>query len=93
MVKDNQNNPIFIPGTQFVDYKILNKTIEGDNATIVAYILTKVPGKTNDTTAIPIYYKFILFYEDNEWKVWTVSIYLISSNDQVLVRKQAGAGS
>lgn len=71
---DNKNNSILNKGVICTQYTLLNKTINQTTATISARLLFQVPDSKNTTqyTSVPVYYKFILIFEQGEWKVWTV---------------------
>lgn len=66
----NAGNMLLKPGIVFSDLEILNKTSDGQRATVKAMITMDRPGEGR----IPLFYTFQLFFENGEWKVWTNDI-------------------
>jgi hypothetical protein len=74
-VKANQNNILLTnPNLKFSGYEILNKTVNQSNAKINAMLVMQKPASDNSThiASIPVFYTFVLTYENNQWKIWTV---------------------
>lgn len=72
-IESNVGNPILQPGFRFSNYEILNKTFDGNNARIQAILVASNSSiSTNSSSGFPIFYNFILNYENGEWKVWTI---------------------
>jgi hypothetical protein len=72
-VQANENNVLFSPAWEFTNYTVLNKTINQSTSSIMAMLVLQKPVSENSTRyeSIPVYYTFILVYEDDQWKVWT----------------------
>ena len=72
-VKDNKDNILFKPGWEFTNYTVLNKTVNQSDARITAMLVLQKPVSENSTLveSIPVYYTFILKYEESQWKAWT----------------------
>ena len=69
----NQGNLFLKPGFKFLNYKVANKTVEGDNATIEAILDASLNMQSGNSTQVtPLLFNFNLTYEDNEWKIWDV---------------------
>jgi hypothetical protein len=72
-IESNVGNPILQPGFIFTNYEIINKTGEGNYARIKAILVaTNSSISTNSSSGFPIFYNFILYYENGEWKAWTI---------------------
>jgi hypothetical protein len=71
--EDNINNTLFRPGYYFSNYTLMDKKQNGTSAQILAGITLHQP-KEQDSSGneIPVLYKFALFYEHGEWKIWTL---------------------
>jgi len=70
----NTNNT-FLTGDRFITgYEILNKTSNASTANIKAVILLRQTSADNssETITIPVYLNYQEWFEDGEWKVWTV---------------------
>ena len=74
--KDNTENYLLKPGYVFIDYTILNKTVNQTTAIITAQLNLQVPASQNlnKTQIFPVSYKFFLVFEDGEWKIWNIPI-------------------
>ncbi|HVP97017.1 hypothetical protein [Methanoregula sp.] len=71
----NENNALLTnPNLKFSGYEILNKTSNQSTAKISAMLVMQKPVSENSTQveSVPVFYTFILTYEDNQWKVWTI---------------------
>ena len=70
---DNKNNILFKPGNYLDNYTLLDKKQNATSAQIVAEISLHQPeNQETPGQEIPIFYKFALFYEHGEWKIWTI---------------------
>jgi hypothetical protein len=69
-IRANAGNLLLKPGIVFSEPEILNKTSDGQRATVKAMIPMDRPGEGR----IPLFYTFQLFFENGEWKVWTNDI-------------------
>lgn len=70
----NTNNT-FLTGDRFITgYEILNKTSNASTANIKAVILLRQTSADNssETVTIPVYLNFEEWFEDGEWRVWTI---------------------
>ena len=72
--KANVNNTLLSQDKAIVDYKILNATSNATMADIYTMIVLKqnVSANSTQTETIPIYLNFEEWYENGEWKVWTI---------------------
>jgi hypothetical protein len=69
--EDNLNSTFLLPDTSFTSYTVIDKKQNGTYAEIDAQVIMQLPGKQgNPSPEVPLYYKFDLFYEHGEWKVW-----------------------
>jgi hypothetical protein len=73
--KDNINNTLLSPGFYYVNYTLIDKKQNGTYAQIVTQVFLH---QSNNQTAfgqqdIPIGYRFVLFYQHGEWKIWTLN--------------------
>jgi hypothetical protein len=71
-VRANEDNNLLKPGVEFTNYDVLNKISDGYNASISAQLTMRRPADDGSVFATSLFYKFALFYEDGEWKIWTV---------------------
>ena len=70
---ENTNNILFGEGNYLHNYSLLNKTQNGTYAQIIAQIFLHQQDNQGMDHEIPIFYKFALFYEHGEWKIWTIN--------------------
>jgi hypothetical protein len=74
-VQLNRENPapFLAMGIIVTDFVILDKNVEGLNATIIAGLQTTRYSSVNTTTPIQntVFFTFEETFEDYEWKVWT----------------------
>ena len=71
--EDNLNNTFLQPDHYFMNYTVIDKRQNGTYAQIMAQVFLHQPADTGTTVSdIPIQYKFALFYEHGEWKIWTL---------------------
>lgn len=71
--QENLNNTLFRTGYYLSNYTLLNKQQNGTSAQIDAEVSLHQPGGLESPARdIPVLYKFALFYEHGEWKIWTL---------------------
>jgi hypothetical protein len=71
--EDNTNNILFKQGNYLYNYTLMDKKQNGTSAQIIAEISLHQPeNQGTPGQEIPIFYKFSLFYEHGEWKIWTL---------------------
>lgn len=72
--QENKENPLLQPGVTVKKVIILNETEGGDNAMIVAGLNVTSPSASDPTgySSMEVFWRFVLFFEENEWKVWTI---------------------
>jgi len=71
--KDNMNNTLLQPGEKFLNFSIYDRKQNGTYAQITAQVfLQQTPGKNSLGPEVPMQYKFALFFQHGEWKIWTV---------------------
>jgi hypothetical protein len=74
-IKFNQENPspFLASGPVITDFFVMEKKVEGQNATIVAGLQTQrtTPGLNASNAGETVFFTFHEMYEDYEWKVWT----------------------
>jgi len=70
----NLSNPLLKPGNEFLNFTIYDEVQNGTYSEIKAQVWLKKPTDPNSTTGseVPLQYKFALFFEHGEWKVWTI---------------------
>jgi len=69
-----QNNSFLQPGSSIAGFQVINRTIINETTVTVTGALiidSPVSGNTSSPTEIPVYIKFLEFYENGEWRVWT----------------------
>jgi len=71
---DNLNNTFLQPGNYFINYNVIDKQQNATYAEIIAQVFFHQPANQQNTpgTDIPIQYKFALYYQHGEWKIWTL---------------------
>jgi len=70
--KANADNLFLKPGVYFTGYDVLDKTTDGYNASISAQVFMQKPDENGSIFTTALFYKFVLIYEGEEWKIWTV---------------------
>ncbi len=71
--EDNINNTLLRQGSYFINYTVMDKKQNGTYAQLIAQVY--LHQSVNQTTLgpdVPIYYKFGLYYQHGEWKIWTL---------------------
>lgn len=70
----NKGNAFIAPNSSITSYEILNKTSNATTAHVVVVIWWVGPESPNSTQmqTLPMYFNFQEFFEDGEWKVWTM---------------------
>jgi hypothetical protein len=73
-VNANTNNTLLASDKEITGYKILNETSNATMANIkVALLLHQnVSANSAETETIPLYLNFEEWFENGEWKVWTI---------------------
>jgi hypothetical protein len=70
--EENVNNTILEPGFRFTNFTVINKQQNATYAQILAQVLLLKPANQGTLgTEIPIQYRFALYHEHGEWKIWT----------------------
>ena len=71
--EDNINNTILRPGYYFLNYSVINKKQNGTYAQIIAQVFLHQPENSGSLgPEVPLQYKFALYYQHGEWKIWTL---------------------
>jgi hypothetical protein len=74
-IQFNRENPspFLASGPVITDFFVMEKKVEGQNATIVAGLQThsSQSGQNGSSTDQTVFFTFHETYEDYEWKVWT----------------------
>jgi hypothetical protein len=74
-IQFNRENPspFLASGPVITDFFVMEKKVEGQNATIVAGLQThsRQSGQNGSSTDQTVFFTFHETYEDYEWKVWT----------------------
>lgn len=71
--KENINNTFLQPGNSFVNFTPIEKKQNATSAQIIAQVFLHMPtNKLAQGSDIAIFYKFALYYEHGEWKIWTL---------------------
>ncbi len=73
-VSANMNNTLISPDKAITGYKILNETSNATMANIKVVLLLRqnVSANSVETETIPLYLNFEEWFENGEWKVWTI---------------------
>jgi ABC-type Fe2+-enterobactin transport system substrate-binding protein len=69
-----QNNSFLRPGSSIAGFQVLNRTIINETTiTVTGALIIDSPasGNTSSPSEIPVYIKFLEFYENGEWRIWT----------------------
>jgi hypothetical protein len=70
---DNLNNTFLQPGNNFLNFSVIDKKQNGTYAQIIAQVwFRQSANQSVQMTDIPINYKFALYYQHGEWKIWTL---------------------
>jgi hypothetical protein len=69
---DNLNNTYIQPGSAFLDFNVIDKKQNGTYAQIITQVWYRKSNQSVNGTPIPINYKFALYYQHGEWKIWTL---------------------
>ncbi len=73
-IKAQNNNTLLAPGNSFENYTILQRTVSGDTATLTAELILVTQDPLSPAPEkIPLFLKFVEYYENGEWKVWTAA--------------------
>jgi|GEM_PF-1766799 hypothetical protein len=71
--EDNLNNTFLQPDHYFINYTVIDKKQNATYAQIIAQIFLHQPADQGTLgSEVPIQYKFALYYEHGEWKLWTL---------------------
>ena len=72
--KANMNNSLMMPDKTITGYKILNETENTTmaNARVALLLHQNVSSDSTQTETIPLYLNFEEYYENGEWRVWTI---------------------
>jgi len=71
-ISAQSDNPLLSPGNIIQGYTVVNKTISGNDAAIVAQLVLHVPAFGNESARdIPLYIKFLEVFDNGQWNVWT----------------------
>jgi len=70
----NTNNPLLQQDRSITGYKILNETSNATMANIKVMVSLRqdVSANSTQTEIIPLYLNFEEWFENGEWKVWTI---------------------
>ena len=72
--EENINNTYLQPGNSFTGYTLLDKRQNATYAQIItATRLQRSASQGNSSLETSIEYKFALYYEHGEWKIWTLN--------------------
>jgi hypothetical protein len=71
--EDNLNNTLLQSGYDFINYSVIDRKENGTYAQITAQIWLHQPANQSSLgPEIPLLYKFALYYQHGEWKIWTL---------------------
>ena len=72
--EENLNNTLLRSGHGFENFTIINRKQNGTYSQIFAQVWERLPPNQENPSGseIPVYYTFALYYEHNEWKIWTI---------------------
>jgi hypothetical protein len=73
--EENINNIFLQSGNKFLNYSLIDKKQNGTYAQIMAQVWFQrsVNQSTLSTKEDPLQYKFALYYQHGEWKIWTLN--------------------
>jgi len=71
---ENKNNTLLMPDKSITGYKILNETGNTTiaNIKVIMFLHKNVSAGLMQTETIPLYLNFEEWYENGEWKVWSI---------------------
>jgi hypothetical protein len=71
--ENNLNNSFLQPGDYYSDYSLIDKVQNATFGQIHAQLIfNQSAEKGNTSTETPMSYRFGLYYEHGEWKIWTL---------------------